>query len=282
MSNNVNIVKQKAKHGIFSYYKNDKFLAKSFKEYGEYSEYEVNLFKYLTNPGDNIIEVGSNIGAHTVPIAKHISNKGIVYALEPQTQNYKILVKNINENKLTNTKIYKLAATNSIGEAYINTFAEDKLNNFGSARISNKKNINSETIKTTTLDDLLFDKFDEKKILKLIKCDAQGQEENIINGSTKLIEKFNPFLYVENDIVEKSKSLIETISKLNYLLFWHIVPLFNPKNFFKNFNNVFSNIHSINMLCVHRKTKFTLPENWKKLHIDNPNFHPLKKTGSSS
>jgi len=150
------------------------------------------------------------------------------------------------------------------------------LNNFGSAKISNKKNINSEIIKTTTLDDLLFDKFDEKKILKLIKCDAQGQEENIINGSTKLIEKFNPFLYVENDIVEKSKSLIETISKLNYLLFWHIVPLFNPKNFFKNFNNVFSNIHSINMLCVHRKIKFTLPENWKKLHINNHNFHPLK------
>ena len=79
MKNNTNIVKQKLKHGTFSYYKNDQFLAKSFNEYGEYSEYEVNLLKFLTNQGDNIVEVGSNIGAHTVPIAKHISNKGIVY-----------------------------------------------------------------------------------------------------------------------------------------------------------------------------------------------------------
>ena len=278
MNKKVNIMKQKLKHGTFSYYKNDQFVGKSLNEYGEYSEYEVKLFKKLTKPGDNIIEVGSNIGAHTIPIAKHILNEGIVYSLEPQTQNYKILVENINQNKLSNIKIYKIGATNSIGEAHINTFEENELNNYGDARISNEKKNNSEIIKTSTLDALLFDEFNEKKLLKLIKCDAQGEELNIINGSTKLIKKFNPFLYIENDIVEKSKKLIELISNLNYVLFWHIVPLFNPKNFFKNTNNVFSNIHSINMLCIHRKTKLILPENWKKFHIDNPNFHPLKKT----
>ncbi len=78
----------------------------------------------------------------------------------------------------------------------------------------------------------------------------------------------------KNRFLQKNfKKVLENLKKNNFS---------ESEKFFKNSNNVFSNIHSINMLCVHRKTKFTLPENWKKLHIDNPNFHPLKKTGSTA
>ncbi len=97
MNNKSNIVTQKSKHGIFSYYKNDKFIGKSLREYGEFSEGEVHLIKQLTKTNDNVIEVGSNIGTHTIPLAKHLSQGGLLYALEPQSQNYKILIKNINQ-----------------------------------------------------------------------------------------------------------------------------------------------------------------------------------------
>ena len=33
-----------------------------------------------------------------VPIAKHLSNGGQVFAFEPQSQNYKLLLDNINDN----------------------------------------------------------------------------------------------------------------------------------------------------------------------------------------
>ena len=42
-----NIIKQKFKHGIFSYYSNDQYIGKSLSEYGEWSEAEVGLLKQL-------------------------------------------------------------------------------------------------------------------------------------------------------------------------------------------------------------------------------------------
>ena len=82
------IIKQKYKHGIFSYYTNDKIIGKSLSEYGEWSELEVDLIKQIVSDNENIIEIGSNIGTHTIPLAKHVSNGGCVYAIEPQSQNH--------------------------------------------------------------------------------------------------------------------------------------------------------------------------------------------------
>jgi len=186
MNNKSNIVTQKLKHGIFSYYKNDKFIGKSLREYGEFSEDEVHLIKQLTKTNDNVIEVGSNIGTHTVPLAKHLSQGGLLYALEPQSQNYKILIKNINENDLQNIKVFKIAASIKKGEAYMSLFDENETSNFGDARIINKikgediKRIlkepdnsftkqykafltNYEKVSVSTLDELFFHEFNEKK-----------------------------------------------------------------------------------------------------------------------
>ena len=102
-----NIIKKKVKHGIFSYYSNDKYIGKSLSEYGEWSEPEVILLKQLLKNNENIIEIGSNIGTHTVPLAKHVLNGGLVYAIEPQYQNHKLLLKNIKDNGLDNIKILK-------------------------------------------------------------------------------------------------------------------------------------------------------------------------------
>ena len=278
MNNKSNIVTQKSKHGIFSYYKNDKYIGKSLREYGEFSEGEVHLFKQLTKTNDNVIEVGSNIGTHTIPLAKHLSQGGLLYALEPQSQNYKILIKNINQNDLQNIKVFKIAASNKKSEAYMNLFDENETNNFGDARIFNKTFTNFEKVSVSTLDELFFHEFNENKKLSLIKCDAQGQETNIINDSKKIIDKFKPFLYVENDNIEQSKNLIETIKSLHYSLFWHIVPMFNSKNYLNNSKNIFPKKYSLNMLCIHKNTRIVLNENWKKNEIKDSNFHPLKKT----
>lgn len=61
-----NIKKQKLRHGIFSYYTNDEYIGKSLSEYGEWSETEVVLLRQLVKDNENIIEVGSNIGTHTI------------------------------------------------------------------------------------------------------------------------------------------------------------------------------------------------------------------------
>tara|TARA_B100000925_G_scaffold259928_1_gene215761 strand:+ start:75 stop:905 length:831 start_codon:yes stop_codon:yes gene_type:complete len=272
-----NIIKQKFKHGVFSYYSNDQYIGKSLSEYGEWSEAELILLKQLLADSENLIEVGSNIGTHTIPLAKQVSNGGIVYAIEPQYQNHKLLIDNINNNELKNVKVLKIAISSKEGEAYMNTFDENITSNYGDSKIFSSNFKNAESVTVKTLDQLFYDNIKERKSIKLIKCDAQGQELNIILGSKKIIDQYKPYLYLENDDIHTSKALIELIKNMGYLLFWHLPPLYNPENFLKNTKNIFPKIISCNMLCIHCSTKIKLNEIWKKFEITDSDYHPYKK-----
>lgn len=272
-----NVIKQKLKHGIFSFYNNDKYVGKSLSEYGEWSESEVELIKGLVPNNDVIIEIGSNIGTHTVPLAKHLSNGGKIYSFEPQSQNRRLLEQNIKDNDIENVKISKIAISSGAGKAYMNTFANDKLSNYGDARIFRDEFDNSECVQVKTLDEFFYNNYAGENSVRLIKFDVQGQELNVIIGSEKLINEYKPILYLENDNPETSKKLIDKIKSLGYIMFWHLPPLFNPNNYLKNSKNIFPNIISCNMFCVHFSTKISLDESWKKFQIKDSYFHPFKR-----
>ena len=53
--------------------------------YGEWAEGELNLFLQIVRPGDIVLDVGANIGAFTVPLAKRVGMSGRIYAFEPQS-----------------------------------------------------------------------------------------------------------------------------------------------------------------------------------------------------
>ncbi len=75
-------------------------------------------------------------------------------------------------------------------------------------------------------------------------------EADVIRGGLATIQRLRPILYVENDLINKSKALIELIKSLNYRLWRHNVPLFNPGNFAGVSENVFGNIVSMNLICL--------------------------------
>ncbi len=59
-------------------------------------------------------------------------------------------------------------------------------------------------------------------------------------------------LYLENDRADRSPELIRYVDALGYEMYWHLPALYSPQNFFGNSQNVFGNIISQNMLCIHR------------------------------
>ena len=60
--------------GWMVYNKNDTYIGKSIKEYGEWSQGEIDLCKQILTPSDRVIEVGSNIGSHTLALSKIINH----------------------------------------------------------------------------------------------------------------------------------------------------------------------------------------------------------------
>lgn len=258
----------KTKYGLCLFNKNDQYVGRSIENYGEFSELEVELFSQICKSGDTIIEVGANIGTHTQYLSKAVGNSGKVFAFEPQRIVFQSLCANMALNSITNVYTYQIALGSEEKTIFIPPINYSKSGNFGGISVDGFKK--GEPIVQKTLDSFL----EQIDTLKMIKIDVEGMEEEVLKGSVKTIEKFKPILYVENDRQEKSQSLIEYIHSLDYELYWHLPRLFNPNNFYKNSNNIFGNIVSVNMLCIHKSLDINVEKMQK---IENSKFHPMRK-----
>ena len=242
----------KMRDGWMVYNKNDKFIGKSIKHYGEWSQGELDLCKQFLTPNDVVIEVGSNIGSHTLALSK-IVNEGIVFAFEPQKIVFQNLCANLSINSVTNCHCFLSALSDEKDKKLYNiNYDFNEENNFGGmSLLKTKKTDFTYEANVQTLDI----QFSNLNRLKLLKMDTEGMELNVLKGGIDLINRTKPVLYVENDIgyQEKSKELIELIWSLGYKIFWHTVPLFNVNNFFNNKENLFVNIFSCNMLCIRKE-----------------------------
>lgn len=246
------------------YNKYDKYIGTSLANYGEFSELEVDLFKQICKKGDTVIDVGANIGTHTQVFSNLVGEQGKVLSFEPQRIVFQTLNANMALNSITNVFTYQ----NALGEQekilYIPNINYEKHMNFGGFNIDQFKE--GEPVKQIKLDNFVT----ELKNLKLIKIDVEGMECGVIKGSKEVIEKFKPILYVENDRRENSKDLIELIQSLDYRLYWHLPKLYNKNNFFNNKTNLFGNLLSINMLCIHKSSNIHIKD---MLEIVDSNFH---------
>ncbi len=258
----------KAKEGFCLYNKNDIYVGRSIENYGEFSQLEVELFSQICQEDDTIIEVGANIGTHTQYFSNKVGEKGKVLAFEPQRIVFQTLCANIAINSMTNVYTYQMALGNEEKTILIPPLDYLKNGNFGGVSVDGFKN--GEPVVQKKLDSFI----DELNKVKFIKIDVEGMEKEVLKGSKKLIEKFKPILYLENDRQEKSHSLIDYIKELEYELYWHLPRLYNPKNFYNNQNNIFGNIVSVNMLCIPKSSKIKVDKMQK---IEDSSFHPMRK-----
>ena len=258
----------KAKYGWMIYNKNDTYIGSSIREYGEWSPGEIEIIKQLVKPFDVVIELGSNIGSHTVPIAQLVP-EGLVYAFEPQNIIFENLCANISINSLTNCICEKFALSDNNNEILCAPNSDFlKLENFGASVLEKSKNNFNYSVPVETLDN----KFSDLQRLKLLKMDIEGMELNALKGGENLIKRTQPFLYLENDGKgENSKKLIEYLCNLDYKLYWHRIRMFSKNNFFKSQRNIFGKQVSSNMLGIPKKidVDVQLPL------VEDSNYHPI-------
>jgi hypothetical protein len=66
-------------HGNYLVLKNDMYIGRSLREYGEWSQLEVSqVYAHYARPGSVVVDAGANIGAMTVPLAKMVGPAGQV------------------------------------------------------------------------------------------------------------------------------------------------------------------------------------------------------------
>lgn len=239
---------KKCKHGPLAYNVNDMYIGKSLDIYGEWCEPELMLLKNYVQPSDLVIDVGACIGTHTIAFSNMVGPNGFVFAFEPQRVNYNILCTNVAINSNLNISCIWGGASDLKGLAKVPLLDPNSPQNFGAINIERFEA--GEPVQLMPIDDLKLKK------CGLIKIDVEGMETKVIDGAENTIEQHKPIIYTENNRTEGSEELLATLMEFGYKCYWHVSDYYNPKNFFKNKDNVFKNhVPEVNVLALPKTEK---------------------------
>jgi FkbM family methyltransferase len=158
---------------------------------------------------DIVIEVGANIGAHSLLIGKLVGEKGRLIAIEPTEYALRKLNRNIslNEDISNITVIDKI-----ISDAQYK--GKDIFNSDWSTK-------NSQSPCSIEFNSSTVDKVAEECLLQkvdMLKIDVDGYDFKVLKGAKKTIERFKPIIFVElceYTLNEKGDSISDIFSYLN-------------------------------------------------------------------
>ncbi len=244
------------RYGKIIFNKKDYYIGRSLQLYGEFSQGEADLFEQLVHPGDTVVEVGANIGSHTVHLAQLAGETGTLYAFEPQRLVFQILCGNMALNSITNAHCLQKCVGDASGTVKVPVLDPRIVQNWGG--VSLLHTTEGEDVEKITLDSLGLTRCD------LLKIDVEGMEEQVIHGAEKLINTCHPFIYTEvEDDDKKNQPLYRLLHHHGYRIYRHEPPLYNPNNYRHVEDDVFSmkrtlpdgtvavtHIVSFNRLCV--------------------------------
>jgi len=169
------------------------------------------LLSRMLKPGDLCIDVGANVGALSLSMAKKVLPGGVVFAFEPGEKNYKRLCSNLMLNTELNqiTRAVRAGVSNKKGVLYWN---EDP-KNVGNAHLLSEQ---GESISVDTLDHFALQYAIDH--VDFIKIDVEGMELEVLQGSIQLISKYKPLIVFETNTVFESLRGISLREKIFTLL----------------------------------------------------------------
>ncbi len=226
------------RYGNMLYIEDDPSIGRSLELYGEYCHLEVEAIKSLCTQDSWVVDVGANIGVHTVGIAPYVNR---VIALEPDGDNFDVLVKNCSMCACNNVTTTRLALSDQMGDT-------------GTAFDYGKTTLTSGTdVKTAPLDMLGLPRVD------FVKIDVEGMELQVLYGMRGTLADKKPHLLIEMQDPTKYSRIYDYLKSFNYYMYWMPVSTYNANNNKNNQVNVFGNQHGvINWLCSVTQLNTTL------------------------
>ena len=224
-----------------------KGLGLTVSHYGTYEKSESKIMEEEIKVGNIVVDVGANIGLHTLNMARIVGNTGQVFAFEPDPSNFKILEKNVKVNNYQNIILEQKAVGDKHGRTTL--YQSD---NPGMHRIfpQTKQAKGQVQVELTSLDKYFIDSNLADKI-NFIKIDVEGLEFSVLKGMKNILKNN-----------KKIKILFE----------------FMPKN---TMEAGFTPIELLNYLTSYDFKLFCIDESTKKLlHVSN-NEEVLKLCSST-
>jgi FkbM family methyltransferase len=155
---------------------------------GAYEPHVAATLDRLLTPGDVFVDIGANIGYHSVRAATAVGPTGQVVAVEANPENARLIAHTIEVNAMTNVQLLPIAVADSWG--FVN-FGSHIGSNAGFLPGDRLMSGRGTVVPTVPLDDLGLDQ------VSVVKIDVEGAEGWVIDGSLSMIEQQRPAFVME-------------------------------------------------------------------------------------
>jgi FkbM family methyltransferase len=193
------------------------FLEWQLWAFGGYERHFASLFSRLVRPGDQCIDVGANVGVHTVRLAKLAGLGGSVIGIEPEPSVADRARRNIELNGLANARVVNAAAGDKSGHTVLYRPGAFDTNRARASLLCHPYLTGAAvTVPLVTVDEV------SDGPITLIKIDVEGHEAAVVRGAAKIIERDEPavlFEYAPQLLDDASKTPFGWLKEGGYEMF---------------------------------------------------------------
>jgi FkbM family methyltransferase len=155
---------------------------------GSYEPHLTAVFQRYCRPGMTVVDVGANLGYFTLLASQLVGPSGHVVAVEPSSDNCRLLLSSLRDQGITNVALLPLACDTETGWAYYSSHVGS---NGGLIDDRDLLSRPGAVVPTFRLDDLVTGP------VGLLKLDVEGAEGRVVRGATALIERDRPVVTTE-------------------------------------------------------------------------------------
>lgn len=153
----------------------DRWVAAQGWRFGFLAGRERALIARTVQPGMTAVDVGANIGFHTLTLARAVGASGRVHAIEPDPRNFRLLARAVGDAGCTQVRLHQAAALDRAGTTTLYVAAANR----GDHRLyAADEARDTVAVATIVLDALLA----AEPRVDFIKMDVQGAEADVVRG----------------------------------------------------------------------------------------------------
>jgi FkbM family methyltransferase len=173
------------------------------EQYREWENWDKRVYLSFIQSGNTILDIGANVGAHTIAFSRLVGKEGTVLAFEPVPANFDRLRETVRRrSRAANIRLFQLAVGDpgfpnepALIKVPGDDFSQASLMAHSAESWEGEPDVRTFACAITSLDAELA--VNPVSRVDFIKIDVEGGELNVLKGAVETLSKYRPLLYCE-------------------------------------------------------------------------------------